>query len=350
MLKRRKNMTQFDKRSFSSAETIPVKLFVNEELWKSCVSDGKIIPIHLQLNPTNKCWFECSFCSCGNRDRSIELDWENLKRFLVMFKRLGGQSVTITGGGEPLLYSHINDLILYLYELNIHVGVVTNGSAWLALKPDVFKGVVWCRVSASDELPTQLQRLKRSSPNILDDWFRDFKRQMFLYPNVDWALSYVLSKRPNIPLIKRMINFTNENNLTHMRIVSDILRADQIETVMDKLKEEIQHSKINDDVVNYQGRASWSKGQEKCWLSLAKPVVGADGYLYPCCGTQYALKDATGDYPESMRLGYMFDLPRLITSQECFNGSVCHKCYYQSYNEHLDPMKNAVKIKHRRFI
>ena len=115
--------TEFDSRSFASAETIPAKVVVNETLWNRCVKRGKVVPIHLQLNPTNKCCFVCSFCSCGSRDVNVELDFNELKRFLLVFKHLGGESVTVTGGGEPALYSHINKLLMLLYELDISVGV-----------------------------------------------------------------------------------------------------------------------------------------------------------------------------------------------------------------------------------
>jgi len=338
--------TIFDQRSFASAETIPVKLFINEELWKSCVKNGRVIPIHLQLNPTNKCTFACTFCSCGNRDASLDVDFEELKTFIEDFKRLGGQAVTISGAGDPLEYPYINKLITYLYKFDILIGLVTNGNSWHRLDPKILGGVIWCRVSASDELPLQLKRHKKH----VYEWLQELKRQMALYPNIDWALSYVLTKRPNVKLIAQLIEFANENNMTHVRIVSDIRLADQLEVTMEKTKEQVSALHVDDSIVNWQGRSKWVEGQRYCWLSLAKPVVAPDGYLYSCCGAQYALKEPTGDFPPEMRLGHMSELPALIASQTCFNGLICEKCYYQSYNVVLDSMKHSNKIKHREHI
>jgi len=85
-----------------------------------------------------------------------------------------------------------------------------------------------------------------------------------------------------------------------------------------------------------------------CLLSILKPVIGVDGYIYPCCGTQYALEDPARDYDRAMRMGKIEDLEDIILNQAFFNGSICHKCYYSQYNEALDVMIKG--LKHESFV
>lgn len=342
----------FDSHSFASADTIPSKIIINQPLIESCRKNKKIIPIHLQLNPTNKCTLSCSFCSCKNRNRTLELDFSKLQRFLLSFKRLGGQSVTITGGGEPLLYPRIAELIDNIISLNIKVGVVTNGTAWDNLfnhwngyNATRFDQVTWVRISASDELNVQLHKIGIT----FTDWLNNIKQISQNYPTIDWAFSYVLSPIPNLTQITQLIIFANTHNFTHIRIVSDILHSEEISPVIQKLKENLSQ-KLSLSKVNFQPRNNPSYGQEKCLISLAKPVLGADGYLYPCCGTQYALPNPAYDYEQTMRLGQMENLEEIIQNQKHFNGLVCVRCHYKAYNDILDIILTSQTIKHQEFI
>jgi len=67
------------KYSYSSANIFPMKIFRNYDLINFILKHKMIIPYHLQFNPTNKCNFNCSFCSCSNRDRELEFDFRDLK-------------------------------------------------------------------------------------------------------------------------------------------------------------------------------------------------------------------------------------------------------------------------------
>ena len=102
--------------SYSSASVFPIKLLHNE-----IIKDGKIIPIHVQLIPTNKCNLNCKFCSCGDRRKDLELTLEECKKVIDIVSKRGTKSITITGGGEPLLHPDINKIIRYAGKKGIEV-------------------------------------------------------------------------------------------------------------------------------------------------------------------------------------------------------------------------------------
>ena len=310
--------------SFTAAGLLPVKLLLNNEL-ADHIRINRVIPlIHLQINPTSKCQLACPFCSCrGQRNRKpTEVKWELMKEVIDQAVSVGCQSVTITGGGEPILYSHISELIEYCDRRNLDIGLVTNGYLLNKVDGSVLSQCAWIRVSVSDFY---------GFSNTLSV---AIERGISKSPSVDWSISYVVTKDMKIQEIAKAVQFANQHRLTHIRLVSDLLDLKAIPE-MDFIKKMLMGIAIDDGLVIYQGRKCYTAGQRDCFISLLKTVFGPDGYLYPCCGSQYAEDPPAMDYPESMRLGKGMDLYHIISRQRWFDGSKCVKCYYSDYNQLL---------------
>jgi len=302
--------------SYTAAGTFPTKL-----IGCAFLESSNIKPFHVQLNPTNLCNLNCSFCSCANKE-NISLSVYDIVDIMNKFVRLGCKAVTITGGGEPLLYQGINNVIDWLYSLGVQTGLVTNGTKLADLQTDK---LTWVRVSASDSRFFEADILKKAVQRL---------------PDIDWSLSYVLSEDPDIDNIMKVIEFANKFNFTHVRIVSDLLNLENVSMV-----NIMKHAKHIDHKVIYQPRKEYTHGTKDCWISLLKPVVGADGKLYPCCGVQYAEKEPSLNYNEGMCMGT--DIDTIWERQIRFDGSKCVKCYYSAYNDILSQIK---RISHRIFL
>jgi len=304
--------------SFTAADVqIPAKVLQDIKLVESVVKNKRIPLRHLQLCPTNKCNLNCKFCSCADRDISLMLSYSQIMNILIQASEVGCESVTITGGGEPLLHPRINDIIDSCYNLGIKVGLVTNGIALEKLD----RKVDWCRISVD-------------STRDFDELKHDIRHTIELFHDIDWAFSYVLYE--SVGGLPGVVEFANSYNFTHVRVVSDILSPnDDIMLDAKKLLEGI------DERVIYQARSNPTRGAEKCWISLLKPTVGADGEIYPCCGVQYALNDSKRDFTGRMSMGT--DIKDINEGQKVFNGSICDKCYYSGYNQTLDLLMKDIK-------
>jgi hypothetical protein len=232
-------------------------------------------------------------------------------------------------------------MIESITDHGVDMGLVTNGTL---LRRGGLDEMVWVRISASDYLGLELTANNSS----LDDWFHDLALVVQDHRTVDWAFSYVVGNSPNHKLISRLVEFANVWGFTHVRLVNDILRAGRLTWTMTAIKNHLKLDDVDDDLVNYQDRSIWTSGSSPCYLSLLKPVIGADGYIYPCCGTQYALKDPARDYEKAMRMGKIEDLDDIIDNQKFFDGAMCHKCYYNQYNEALAIMIKG--LKHETFV
>jgi organic radical activating enzyme len=320
--------------SYTAADSIPLKVLLDKELVDSIHHERKILPIHIQLLPTNKCNMNCPFCSCSERDKNLEMDYELVKQIIDKFKKEGSKSVTITGGGEPILYPHFGDMINYLDERNIKVGLVTNGLLLHTVDKSVLRKMVWCRISNGDDRTFSDQYRSRLEKVITDA------------PDVDWAFSHVISDKPNLDEIARVVQFANQFKFTHVRLVADLYQPEEID--MNAIRQTLGEMGIDDKLVIYQGRKAYDRGGD-CYICYLKPLIGPDAKLYACCGVQYALETPGRDFPEELCLGDAIDIDKIIAnSHSPFNGSVCAKCYYNNYNILLKGMLKEVA--HREFV
>lgn len=303
--------------SYSSSNVYPVKVLKIKE---TCVSKfGFIHPVHLQICPTNTCNLSCSFCSCSKREKGQKLQINELIKSIRTFAELGTKAVTITGGGEPCCYPDLPELLNELSNLGIESGMVSNGILLEKIKY-YLPSLTWCRVSVSDDrdIVQLLSILRKIIPSV----------------KIDWAISYVLTAKFNIKKLSTIIDFANKYNLTHVRLVSDLLDLDNLKN-MDSIKKQLKNRGIDDKLVLYQDRSDYLVGTKECRISLLKPVLAPDGWLYPCCGVQYALPGSEGLFPKEMRMCRIKNISSYFSQQKVFDGSICSKCYYSSYNNVL---------------
>jgi organic radical activating enzyme len=265
------------------------------------------------------------------RDKTLELSLSDIEFLCGDLQKLGCKSMTITGGGEPLMHPDIIKIFEVAVSYGIKIGLVTNGLLLHKLSKSALDRLTWCRISCADE------RSFDQSREIIDV-------AMCLGDRVDWAFSYVIGKNYDADNLNKYVKFANDHNFTHVRVVSDLCDLNNCLS-MDEIKSSIHE---DDHLVIYQGRKEYDAGQERCWISLLKPLIGADGFIYPCRGVQYAHEVEDLDNPESVRMGRMENILDIYHKQIPFDGSKCHRCYYKNYNDILSQMMD--KTNHLEFV
>lgn len=243
----------------------------------------------LQIHPTSLCNRNCSFCSYRESDLDCELDFNQIVEHMLDAKRLGCKELKVTGGGEPLMYSDIH-AVLYLakrwgYKIYLQTNGILLNRVHRAMCDDI-------RISYGDGI-------KFKPPKILPDGF-----------------SYVVTTEPD---------YVNLNNIIRYSVANDMyVRITQDETAnLDDLPEidETKSHLVKSRNVKYWDVKSYHKGANPCKPSIQSPLIGADGYIYPCCRTQYA-QDVTLGYNTNMRMG------RDLNKIQPYDGSGCVRCYY----------------------
>jgi len=96
--------------------------------------EGELLTVHLM--PQNLCNHSCEFCSyrmVDNKnseafDEGKHLPWDDMRKLLFDLYALNVRGIELTGGGEPLAYPDIRELLAALGRFNFAVGLVTNGT------------------------------------------------------------------------------------------------------------------------------------------------------------------------------------------------------------------------------
>lgn len=322
------------KTSFTAADSIPLKVLLDTDLFKKVQNSNRLVPLHIQLLPTNRCNLKCKFCSCSERDESLEIDFNLAKKIIKLCKDEGTKAVTITGGGEPLLYPHFSDLIDCFYDNSIKIGLVSNGLLLHKVDNKTLNKITWCRIS-NDDFRTFSTNYRAQLEEVVSG-----------ATSVDWAFSHVVSSKPNLEEIARIIHFANSHDFTHVRLVADLFHPEDIN--MGTLADSLRAMNVDDSKVVYQGRKAFERGDD-CYIGYLKPLIGPDAKIYACCGVQYALEVPSKDLPPELCLGDALDLHEIMSrSNVPLDGTRCVKCYYGNYNSLLRGMLKSVV--HKEFV
>ena len=312
------------KEDYTSAATMPVKLFHNP-----VIQDGKIVPYHVTLIPTNKCNADCDECFCHKRDKRKELDYAEIRPIVDELYSLGTRAISMSGGGEPDCHPQINRIINYISQKGIDVAIVSNGKNLNKVEDEYLNMLQWIRISGTSSRPVDLEKL-----------YQDMKRA----PDADWGMSYVLgNEQAPYKNLEKAITFTNKYKLTHLRIVSDMMHPDE-----NRLADAKKHFGRTNDKIIWQERTSNEKGIKKCLVNLLHPIIDADGNIQPCCGIHFATDPPAYDFGEQTAIGHWTKLSHMIKNQTPFDGKDCKICQYGDYNRALEMILNIPK--HRRFV
>ena len=104
---------------------------------------NKLLTLDIELSLA--CNYNCKYCytSAGQKGEN-ELSLTELQQLVDQAKYVGVQTIIIIGGGEPLLYPHMKEIISYIFAKQINIVLFTNGSlidismANFLLQHDVF--------------------------------------------------------------------------------------------------------------------------------------------------------------------------------------------------------------------
>lgn len=276
-----------------------------------------LMPITLQVVPTDVCNLNCDFCSVKFRgNNTLELS----KILAVLdnpwFSSLGG--VEITGGGDPTLYPEINELITECHDRGIFVGLITNG---VALKKKIKQGqlekLTWVRVSLNslDYLPDiDLEKLP---------------------DHVTLGFSYVLNCKTTQETINRVKEYAEDHGAQYVRIVPDCLG----ELGSGHCVWNLAHP-----LFYFQTKTmKCLTPSAPCRMGFLKPYLNSDGYFYWCSGVCLEKRY----FPEEYRMGAWDEASDIWLEQKPFDCDF-PKCFWVEQNQLLE-LANT-EILHEAFL
>ncbi len=107
-------------------------------------------PISINLDLTTACNFSCPHCVDSKLLNSGDyLDLETVKRSLETLQKNGLRSVIIIGGGEPTIHKNFEEIVRFVSERGLQLGIATNGSRLEKVSgvAELLKDGDWLRIS-----------------------------------------------------------------------------------------------------------------------------------------------------------------------------------------------------------
>lgn len=288
------------------------KLFYHQEMLEK-LRNGSGMPVSAWIAPTDVCNAKCSFCSVGEREGDV-LPFGVIKGFVDQLHELGLRSVTLSGGGNPLLWKckltgkTIKDVIDYIHGLGIQVAMITNGMplkaypddriSWRNLPPETLDKLTWCRISMAgldanhseqevyvpDFDPTKtalgfswIMSDSYEEPSHKHGWVstpEDTRTEM-----ENRKVVYALDRLPWIE--GQVRKYVEAHNPRYVRLLCNCLQPEQIPERHKTLQGMAE--RINPRIVFSQNKPP--RQPKKCFKVLTRPCLNADSFVYPCDST-----------------------------------------------------------------
>jgi hypothetical protein len=328
---------------------------------------GSIIRATLTLHQV--CASKCQFCSTINRNRQDSISLEEAKSFVKKlyfeqadfnrknfskyneeYKKISGsdirlKSIILSGGGQPNLWPHFTELVNWLSELDLDLGLITNGFP-KNVPDDIYNKFKWVRLSITPEDASPFYPEKRFDLQRIPKCLIDNK-------NTTFGLSYVYGPWTSVGILERINQAINDWNLDYVRFLTDCnlgrneqLRAHKV------LAEKLHKLGLVDEEGNsigkifhqlkYHGNQSeanelWDQG--KCFLQTYNVFWDTTGheengesYCYPCDSVTVLAEDTS-----NVQAAREFDGNKWGTVKN----TQVEKLFNEQWKAFFDPRKNC---------
>jgi MoaA/NifB/PqqE/SkfB family radical SAM enzyme len=338
----------------------PLKLLRHSDRVEAMLAGEPTYPISVELDLSNTCPHDCPFCSFGTSTSQgyRQQNWVQfpVPRVYTLIDELAGcgvKSVTLTGGGEPLIHKEIVAIIEHLNRSPLQWGLVTNG---FLLRGDVLKpiaeGATFVRVSLDagsdrthafthglakgqhqfETILENMSQLRKSADDrltigasfcVVDQNFKEIyqagKRLRDLGANY-------LEIRPTFPT-----DWRGDGWVDGLHFVDEA----RVELEHARLHLETSTFKIIGMIERFDSLRDESKRFSKCRIGPLMTVIGAEGSIWHCCVHRGIPEFRVGEViTEGFKAAWGKVLARNIEDE--IDVTKCPRCRYAGYLELLE--------------
>lgn len=275
------------------------------------IKNGKIVaPVNLQIDPTNICNHDCSFCyyhvhELGDFVYKEKINREVMLKTLDDLLVLGGKSVEWTGGGEPFVHKDFDEFSQKARSNGFEQALVTNGQL-LDKHIDEVLDFSWVRVSVNGG-SNSYEKVHRVRAGVRDTVWKNIEDlagkkkdgNVLGISNVvcadNWMDIYEIgkyAKERGADNYRISLAHTDDKDAPFLNIWGDIL--DQIDKTKDLQDDDFR-------VFSFSNRIATIARKEKggfCFYHHLTTALGANGELYPCCYFKYLPEFSLGNVNE----------------------------------------------------
>ncbi|MDQ2104240.1 radical SAM protein [Azospirillum isscasi] len=314
--------------------------------------DGAAAPVHVRIKPINRCNHNCWYCAYRVDNLQLgeamkvedRLPTETMFEIVEDLVGMGVKAVTFSGGGEPLLYKELPEVVRRLAEGGVKVATLTNGANLRGAMADAFARYgTWVRVSldAWDEdsytaargaAPGSFGRLMGNLRGFADRGGDCVLGVSFIVGEANAArLAQVCTalKEAGVHHVKvsgAVVSNDREANNAYHRRLQPIVAAQIAEA---KARLEDERFSIVDHYHELEDR--FEKTYRRCGFLRFLTVIGADSCVYTCQDKAYTEAGRLGSLAGRRFRDFWFSeenqerMRALDPSQVCRHHCVAHR-------------------------
>lgn len=263
-----------------------------EEIKK--INNGQFpFPRVLSLYPTNMCQFSCTFCDYKELNsykpkQLSKLEWTYI---LNTFKNNGGESIHLCGGGEPLMLSTIEDLIIYANKLGLKIGLVTNGANIIARKKLYYLLSLCSYIRISFEAGSSEVFREIKGKDYFDRILSNISYLVNDNPNLQVSYKYTISSKYLKEDIESAVKIADSMKFHSIQFKAVCNTDEKLSDDDRKLLNEYINSIPTKNTKLICNLERYEKKENGCPISLIQTLIDYYGDIYICCYYNHRIND-----------------------------------------------------------
>jgi wyosine [tRNA(Phe)-imidazoG37] synthetase (radical SAM superfamily) len=239
-------------------------------------------PLSINLDLTTACNFRCPHCVDSKIINSGKiLDTKDVKQSIDTLKSHGLMSVILLGGGEPTLHRDFEEIVRYLKNRDMQIGIVTNGSRLHHIKniAEILEEKDWLRISIDAANEQTFTRSHNPKNNInLETILSNARKFKKLNPRISMGYSFVIVWKDfyingqelcsNIDEISEAVRLAKDHDFDYISFKPCLLKSDQKETLFEGLDTKRKKKLIEEVKSNLQKAKQIANGKIKILESV----------------------------------------------------------------------------------
>lgn len=308
------------------------------------------VPVHVRVKPTNMCNHNCWYCAYRTDDlllggEMLEKDSIPEARMLALakeFVEIGVKAVTFSGGGEPLLYKPLPDVIEILAAGGIRVAALSNGSNLKGRVADVFaRHGTWVRISLEAWDNKSYTKSRGAKPNDFSRLLDNMREFTSRDTKCVLGVSLIVSQ-DNADHVAEICALMKDCGVNHVKVSGAVVSNDAAgnnayhlpikDEVARQLGQAMQLGDSRFSIIDHYHELESLFDKEYTWCPFLQflTVVGADQYVYTCQDKAYTDAGRMGSIAERTFKDFWFStenqrfLYELNPSASCAHHCVSH--------------------------
>jgi MoaA/NifB/PqqE/SkfB family radical SAM enzyme len=269
-------------------------------------------PLHVRVKPTNVCNHNCWYCAYRRNNIQLGKDMvarEQIPRSKAMelaedFESMGVKAVTFSGGGDPLCYPYLGELITRLTSAGIRFASLTNGAFLKGEIAELFAAYgSWIRVSCDGWDGSSYAGYRGVSENEFDRVIKNIRQFKAMGDSCRLGVVIIVDRK-NFTHVYDLVRMFHDLGVDSVKVAPCFISNHGEENNayhaphFHKVKEQIQQASV--DLVStrfeifdsyYEQLCTFHKDYGWCPYVQINPVVGADMNVYACHDKAYNLDE-----------------------------------------------------------